>query len=464
VAPWIHLGRLKLRFVWFFTTPIHIVSLWMTSVVAGILGVMLTILLFRQPATVHADTVKPAFEPLQAFAPQPEVNEIQPLASFSTWEAPQHGLQTQLVSTRLNPQWTLNSQSTVRSEPLAGRVQRQTSVPQIQDGWTMANLFNTRRAAPDIRPYSLTAALWSPDNSWRFVASSDEPAVFGGASSGHPGVLVSRETPAAQANGSLTYSIILRNIGGESLDDVAVTENVSDMERVELADPPAQVSQNALHWSLSRFAPGEERRLTVTVRPRPGVEFVGNAEVRTTVAISAATSVVAAPVEPEPVISIPETPVSQKEPRAFPLPQEPSRIEPASNEFRPPVRTFAGAPLLSVEADFPTSLCSGDELSSTFIIRNTGTADAKDIVLRVHVPPQLEHHDGKLVEHRLSTLRAGETRRATFRAIARTEGAADFDARLIYEDDDAATWSAKVKIVPKTAVKTAQKPTLLVDR
>ena len=54
-------------------------------------------------------------------------------------------------------------------------------------------------------------------------------------------------------------------------------------------------------------------------------------------------------------------------------------------------------PRLSVVAEIPNSLQVEDELSTMFIVTNSGNGDADAVVLTVAVPGGLEHRDGVLV-------------------------------------------------------------------
>jgi hypothetical protein len=125
-------------------------------------------------------------------------------------------------------------------------------------------------------------------------------------------------------------------------------------------------------------------------------------------------------------------------------------VEPASNEFQPPVRSFSGTPRLSVTAAFPQKVLAGKELATLFVISNTGTADAYDVVLTVEVPSLLEHHEGQLVEHRIRHLPAGAVRRAEFRAIARSAGSGRIDAVLTGRDAESQNWTANFNVGPRT--------------
>ncbi|QDT54387.1 hypothetical protein Pan44_24200 [Caulifigura coniformis] len=432
IAPWIQIKRLWLRIIWFFTTPIYIGPMWTTSVVCGLIGVMLTILLFKPPGRLEASTkpiaVAPA-PPTFLFAPQvPEPTTPAPLAI---------DLDGRLVRTMLAHEWDQIRHTTLVSTSLG--LSPQSILQPIRDGWSMA-----QRRLTETWPtvYRQTAPLWNPVAQAPAVQPADQPLSYGGAGESHPALIVTRDLPAeSPPSEAITYALIVQNRGAEILEQILVTEELANLDRVESTHPPADVSATALHWRIDSLRPGQERRLAITLQPGTDREIQAVAEVRAAVAVSSSTHVTA--VTP---LTVNETPpVLMETPKLAP-------VEPASREVAPKVAR------LSVVAEIPTSLKVDDELSTVFVVSNTGNGDADGVVLTVDVPAGLEHRDGVLVEHRYAHIPAGTTKRAIFKVLARTPSMARIDAVLTHAGTRVADWTTQVQIIAKPVASPAPLP------
>jgi hypothetical protein len=457
VAPWIHYQRLRLRVVWFFTTPIHVKPLWMTSVVCGICGVMLTILLFRHSPQAHAGAVAASANAPELRFQQPEWERRSLIQSEFEFEPVDEPNGVELVAhldrTRVRPPFNPTQQVTLRSDE---RFDRRTpiAIRRQDDGWNEFNIFQHENPAPVSR-YRQHATPWDPQSFTTRIASADQPSLFGGASERHPGLVVFRDEHPSAAGEPVTYDIVVRNIGAESLLDLSITENLSDVDAVVSAEPAAGVSRDGLHWMIDDLPAGEERRFAVTLHSANGADVSATTEVRSAVDVSATTMVHPAPqpVPDEPLHREPDPAVLIETPE-----QPPFAVEPASSEFAPPERSIPGAPRISVTGQLPETAVSGQQVSTVFEISNSGTAEARDIVLTLIVPEQLEHHDGKKVEVRIRSLAAGATRRAMFRTIARKAGLATVEGTLTSRDEPDYLWTDEVRVKPGKASSTANSP------
>ncbi|MBX3442289.1 MAG: hypothetical protein KF774_07765 [Planctomyces sp.] len=442
VAPWIQCKRLRLRAIWLFTTPIRITPLWTTSVVFGIVGVMLTILLFRHTAEVQAAAPDPKLPPIPV--PQPSalaefpasVGDPESVGLLEVDDTPSPFVAS-LDWTALNRFWNQAEQITLTS---AGGTASHATAPAWSfapaDGWTAARAFLASRMGEDFTPYQYFARAWDERLATPRTVSSDLPGDPASDGIREPQISVVREAPSAALGQSWTYIIAVRNQGRETLEDLVVTERVTALDRIERTEPPARMSDDALHWTIEQLSPGQERLFQITLFPGAAGEIDSQTDVRTTVAVSSVTRVE----EPaqQAISSIPMSPAPVE---AAPVLRAAPPVEPASNVQE------AGAPDLRVTADLPTRVRAGEEISSVFVIRNVGTGDAEDVVLTLVVPANLEHHKGRLIEHRISRLRPGETRRAQFRAIARETGEASVDGKLTCVQNATATFFGRVEIV-----------------
>lgn len=460
VAPWIHYKRFRLRVVWFFTSPIDLKPLWMTSVVCGIFGVMLTILLFRHSPQAQAGTVTAT--PPRAGQPQRFAQSLLGAEFVNEWAARSRAhddielapiepdpleefngveLTSHLVRTRVRPPFDVKAQVTHRS---GDRFERKTpiAIHEQVDGWNAFNLFRERQSNPQ-SPYRLAAPQWDFASFASRIASADQPSLFGGADTRQPGFVVLREERASAAGEPAAYDIVIQNIGAESLFDLLVTENLSDVDAAIAAEPAARVSDYGLHWVIEELPSGTEQRFTVTLQASAGAEVGATTEVRSVVDVTSSTVVrpVPEPVSDEPLRRESDPAVLIETPQPSPF-----AVEPASSEYAPPERSIPGAPRIAVTGKLPEKASAGQEVSTVFEITNSGTADARDIVLTLFVPEQLEHSDGKKVEFRIRSLAAGATRRAMFRTLARKEGLATVDGTLASRDEPDYLWTGDVRI------------------
>ena len=122
--------------------------------------------------------------------------------------------------------------------------------------------------------------------------------------------------------------------------DLAAT--VSDLDRIESTTPPADVSENALHWRVASLGSGAERRFEVAVAPIPGEAFSAVVDVRVAVDVGMITSV--APATPVQARStIPAAPL-RREPEPAALDPTPSpAVQSVTAPPRRPRRRRAGS-------------------------------------------------------------------------------------------------------------------------
>jgi hypothetical protein len=71
----------------------------------------------------------------------------------------------------------------------------------------------------------------------------------------------------------------------------------------------------------------------------------------------------------------------------------------------------------------------------------------ENVVLTVHLPQELLHRHGELVEHHIERLEPGESRRAKLLARARTTGTARLDATLSLDDRDEKRAEVSIRVV-----------------
>jgi uncharacterized membrane protein len=112
-------------------------------------------------------------------------------------------------------------------------------------------------------------------------------------------------------------------------------------------------------------------------------------------------------------------------------------------------------PILSVKARSPDAVLRGEIVTAYYDITNIGNAPADDVVLTVHLPEELLHKHGDVVEHRIERLEPGESRRARLLARARSTGMARVDATLSHGDQNKQT-AVSIRVVGQSVTRNRQ--------
>lgn len=107
----------------------------------------------------------------------------------------------------------------------------------------------------------------------------------------------------------------------------------------------------------------------------------------------------------------------------------------------------AARPIVSIKAISPTTVRKGEVVTAYYDIVNMGDAPAENVVLTVHLPQELLHRHGELVEHHIDRLEPGESRRARLLARARATGTARLDATLSLDDRDEKRAEVSIRVV-----------------
>lgn len=497
-AVWIQSRRAphhaRLRVKSFFESP----SLWTTSVMAGMLAIVLTLLLF-----VVGPPPEVALEPVGSTASAPE----QPAPVPRLELAVQHGA--------FPVWWNEHETHFVQSQPEPPRSPIQFAF--ADSGWTRAGVSVTAVAAE--QPVPLTGRLVLPTaDDPPFIESSDRPATSPlVASDAQLGIAV--EKVWRSEGGRLQeYALIVRNRSSAAIDRVVVREEVPDVNQLVNVEPRAFVSRGGeLLWQIGTMEPGEELEFNVSYYLRDGEESFATQSVADVQSRIGVVTLVSEPFTPEPVAVTPEpavtepemsfpepalpagltevpaavraaeavlpgiaeVPESRDEPPgdAFPfvirepepvlpatdppladgLPAAPDlslpagwppldRTEPAERRPQPLAESVPLRPRLRVSSDSPASVARGEVVTTIYEISNDGTAAAENVTLTVHVTEELLHRHGADVKHTIDRLEPGETRRARLLTRARTSGTATLDAALTYDGDEADSELSYVRV------------------
>lgn len=199
-----------------------------------------------------------------------------------------------------------------------------------------------------------------------------EPAVAAGEGTGRPGeralegpqkpalVVQKFAPPEIQVNKSARFAIQVRNVGGQTAENVVVRDEIPHGTRVVSTTPRAANSGRNLVWELGALSTGEERTVEVELMPLSEGEIGSVADV--------------------------------------------------SYSTRASAKTRCTMPQLAIRMTAPKQVMVGQEQRVKIELRNPGSGDATGVVLLENVPENVKHAAGPALEFEIGTLRAGETR------------------------------------------------------
>ncbi|MBX3436217.1 MAG: DUF11 domain-containing protein [Planctomycetaceae bacterium] len=331
-------------------------SVWFGTAIAGVLGIILTLLLFLRPAlqtspvlaALHVNTPPqglPAHSSSEAERPAPvdqedsfdifapAVGAVMPTSPSyhdlngyrAEFDAPH--LQTELTRLTMPLGWSERRIARVESVPPGiPHPLREGAFDQfaLLDGWE-PHRYRRRDSRAAFSPYVARAGSRSSQltPSWLTPESAVDPLRML-ISQRNPAVVVEKIAPTtAPAGQPLQYTLVVRNAGEEHLESVQVRERVSAIERVTGVNPSAIVAGDELIWDIADLRPGEQRRLRVDVLPDEPLTLVQETTVSVTSGIAAQSEVRhprpdPPPVQPDPMPSL--TPEMEPEPPNLVLP------------------------------------------------------------------------------------------------------------------------------------------------
>jgi uncharacterized repeat protein (TIGR01451 family) len=170
------------------------------------------------------------------------------------------------------------------------------------------------------------------------------------------------------------YTIIVTNEGDSPAMDVVVEDELGSAAEVVSSRPAAEFDRDSgkLIWEITELAARERREIKVRITPTGEGTLDGVATVRFKAQVKSATIIT--------------------------------------------------APRLTVEATGPEEVRVGDEVALRFVIRNDGTADASNVILRSVLPPGLKHPEGVDLEYEISLLPAGGRETVDLTVVAAEPG------------------------------------------
>lgn len=190
-----------------------------------------------------------------------------------------------------------------------------------------------------------------------------------------PQLTIQKKAPNTATVGvSHDYTIVVANEGASSAYDVIVEDELGRAAEFVESKPLAEYNRSAdqLIWNFRELRAGERKEISVRIKPTGEGTLDGVATVRFKAQVKSATVIT--------------------------------------------------APKLELQLSGPDEVKVGDEVELTYTIRNRGSGDAANVVLRSVLPPGLKHPEGGDLEYEIENLRAGESEDVNLSVIAAEPG------------------------------------------
>jgi uncharacterized repeat protein (TIGR01451 family) len=170
------------------------------------------------------------------------------------------------------------------------------------------------------------------------------------------------------------YMIVVVNEGETPAYDVLVEDELGGAAEFVESRPIAEFNRSSgkLEWNIAQLDAGETQEIRVRIRPTGEGTLDGIATVRFKAQVKA--------------------------------------------------ETVITSPKLELDLAGPAEVKVGDEVPLTFTIRNRGSGDANNVILRSVLPVSLKHPEGGDLEYEIQQLRAGESESVDLTVVAAEPG------------------------------------------
>ena len=190
-----------------------------------------------------------------------------------------------------------------------------------------------------------------------------------------PQLTIEKKAPETATVGvSHDYKILVSNEGASSAFDVIVEDELGGAAEFVEAQPIAEFNRAAgrLNWNFRELRAGEKKEIIVRIKPSGEGTLDGVATVRFKAQVKSATVIT--------------------------------------------------APKLELQLSGPDQVKVGDEVQLAYTIRNRGSGDAANVVLRSVLPPGLKHPEGGDLEYEIENLAAGDAEEIDLTVVAAEPG------------------------------------------
>ncbi len=190
-----------------------------------------------------------------------------------------------------------------------------------------------------------------------------------------PQLTIQKRAPDTATVGvSHDYTIVVTNEGDSPAYDVVVEDELGTAADIVDAKPVADFDRTAglLSWALPELKPQERKEIVVRITPTGEGTLDGVATVRFKAQVKSATVIT--------------------------------------------------SPKLQIDVTAPKEVKVGDEVQLQYVIRNSGTGDASNVILRSVLPPGLKHPEGGDLEYEIELLQAGDQETIDLTVVAAEPG------------------------------------------
>lgn len=244
---------------------------------------------------------------------------------------------------------------------------------------------------------------------------------------------VIKNVPDRPTGSEFDIQITVRNLTADRVEGVVVRELLPQEWVVVDMLPRGVYRDSVATWVLDELRDGGQQTLTLSVRSTEQGAFESSTEVSAVAAVTTPTLVErqeerlpSVPRETEPIRDRLRFDFEEPEPELPPLPRVRERVR------LPDVRlTFDKRPYVATADEF---------FEMQFIVSNVGDAPAENVVLRIELPEDLEHHaqqqdpSVRYVTARIRrALEPNERREMTFRARPKYRGRYEPVAELLFD-------------------------------
>jgi uncharacterized repeat protein (TIGR01451 family) len=211
-------------------------------------------------------------------------------------------------------------------------------------------------------PYDLPAVNDRPSRSMpdRGRTDADEATERSVSEVMRPQLSIQKRAPDTATVGvAHEYTIVVSNEGDSAAYDVIVDDELGNAAQLENSRPVADFDRvsGKLSWTIRELAPRAEQEIVVRITPTGEGTLEGVATVRFKAQVKSATVIT--------------------------------------------------APKLTLEMTGPEAVKVGDEVELRYVIRNNGSGDASNVILRSVLPPGLKHSEGGDLEYEIESLPSG---------------------------------------------------------
>lgn len=215
-----------------------------------------------------------------------------------------------------------------------------------------------------------------------------------------PHVSIRKNAPETASVGvPLDYTILVQNEGQSPAYDVVIEDQLGRGINLVTTRPTADFDRTTgkMTWQIAELQPSEKQEILVRVTPTSEGTMDGVATVRFKAQVKATTVIT--------------------------------------------------APRLSLQLTGPTEARLGDEVSFRYVVRNDGSGEAKDVILRSVLPESLKHSEGRDLEYEIESLASNEEREINLTVIAAEPGSFRNTAEITSAGVETATAQAEIHIV-----------------